>query len=255
MIRLIISLVLVFTISQELSASAGQLLLTTNTGKRLTLDYCWADENQVRFEIGGGTATLSRDLVRALEEVIDRKEIVREALEKTAITTDSFDPEKALKDIATRFYGISISFTSRPPDHRASSPEEKSNLYGAITRVVPELSVYQLVHTPPKRSFLFATTFFNTRVPITLNRIYLELLDMDGNVVDRIPVKISLLDVPKKERLQKKIAPLFYVAYAFIPMDKEFMTYQFVLERMIWDESGNNQSAARSGDTFKIVRF
>lgn len=255
MIRSAFSIITAITvmIMPALPVSAGQLTLTTSTGKRLTFDYCWIDGDQVKFEIGGGTATLPKNLLSTLDEIIDRKEIVPEALEKTAVTVESFDPRKALKDTAARIYGISIEFTDKPAE-QTSETQKASNLYGAVTKVVPELSMYQLIKRPPKEPTIFVTVFFNARMPIDKNDVYVELLDMDGNPADRIPATTSLLDLPKKERLEKKIAPLFYVAYAFIPAEKQFWTYQFVLKRMAWDQSPSNRSAYQESN-FKTLRF
>lgn len=212
-------------------SNSGQLLLTTQNGKRLSLEYCWIEPRHIRFDIGGGTVTLTKDFVNAVEEIVARQEVVQESLAKTAITVEYLDPRKTLTDIMQRQYGISINFVEKPPQPSPISFKDNNGVL--ISPMTQQYAIInQLVHKPPRPSFIFAAVFFNTRDPIPLNACYVEVLDMDGKVIKKIPATLSFLDVPKKERFQKKIAPLFYSAYVFIPMDIEFWAYQFVLSRI-----------------------
>ncbi len=240
-LRSIVTIILAFLlcgIVSEKQSFAEKLMVLMNDDTSLKFEYCWVNKEKIKFNVTGGTASIPVENAKALEEVIKRKEVDVEALQRVAITADSFDPLAFLANYAKTTAGLTVKFSDNLPEPKITKLSDKTVLMGPSTREY--MGVEKIFKTGAQKATLLIAVFFNSREPIDSDGCYVQMLDMDENPVGKYHAVVKFVEVPIKQRVERKITKYSYVAYALVPVNKDYWAYEFRLTRIYW---GNNQKS------------
>ena len=215
------------------SAWSGPLRITMTDGTFVEVPYYWESEGQIRFEISGGVAGISRSQLSSVVEVVEAKEFDPEMIfqSPTELTADN---RKMLQDIISTKSGARCDF-KEPSENiemlRSATAEAEAPLPGPPVEAVhgTKLSVEKylpVVCAGPTGPMVVIQDIFKSKADLGSGDLNLVLYDSEGKVLLRKPCEVYPLNLDADAQKKLNMRGRLFLVRATIQPEPRIKRYE-----------------------------
>jgi hypothetical protein len=215
------------------SAWGGPLRITMTDGTSVEVPYYWESGGQIRFEIPGGVAGVSRSQLSSVVEIVEAKEFDPESIfqSPTELTTDN---RKMLQDIIASESGARCDLKEASENIeilRSAAAEAEAPLPSPPVETVhgTKLSIekYLPVVCPgPAGPMVVIQDIFKSRTNLGSGDLNLVLYDSEGNVLLRKPCEVYPLSLDADSQKKLNMRGRLYLVRAAIQPESRIKRYE-----------------------------
>lgn len=220
-------------------AWGGPLRLKMTDGTALEVNYYWEEGGELKFEIPGGIAGVPKVQVASVQEVVVNREFDPEILAEKTEAEGAPAQLRMLRELV----GASPSAVStaerltpeetlellRAGRSGGEGPRAKRKVQGALYDVQADFS--ELVRIPGAGVMIEMRKVVTSRNDLKRNGFTLNLLDGEGNVIQRQACLVNELDVDRKSLRQMGLSGRLFSLTASVRPDERIRRYEITADR------------------------
>lgn len=212
----------------------GPLRLTMTDGTVVEVPCYWIAENQIKFDIAGGEAGVSRSQVVSIQEIVETREFDPQLIREKASDPESTDQRQLLQELTAKKNAISKNGVAASGDAAKKSPatdggaangEPQRRIYGPKYRVEMNLPA---LSSEAGESVLVLQDIVSSNTDQKSRGFNLILYDGDGNVVVRKNCEVYPLSLDSDTQKKLQLKGRLYVIRVGVKPDPKIKRYEII---------------------------
>jgi hypothetical protein len=214
-------------------AWGGPLRITMTDGTSVEVPYYWESEGQIRFEIPGGVAGISKSQLSSVVEIVEAREFEPETIfhAPTQLTPDN---RAMLQDIIASESGTRCEL-KEPNENieilRTAVAEAEASLPGPPVEAVhgTKLTVEKnlpVICPGPNGPMVVIQDIFKSRMDLGSGDVNVVLYDSNGKVLLRKPCEVYPLNLNADAQKKLNLRGRLYLVRATIQPDSKIKRYE-----------------------------
>ena len=220
-------------------AWGGPLRLKMTDGTAVEVNYYWEEGGELKFEIPGGVAGVPKVQVASVQEVVVNREFDPEVLAERSEAEGASAQLKMLRDLVSASPSTATTAERLTPEESlellragrstGDGGRGKERIEGALYDVQADFS--ELVRIPGAGVMIEMRKVVTSRNDLRRNGFTLNLLDGEGNVIQRQACQVNELDVDRKSLRQMGMKGRLFALTASVRPDERIRRYEITADR------------------------
>ena len=216
-------------------ARCSMLRITMNDGTNVEVPYYWEEGGEIKFEIPGGVAGLSKSQVKSVQEVLTAREFDPQVLLEAPKESFSTDQREILEDLLAETSSITAGAEEVKTEEglrllkgeqgaKAGSGSPVERVYAPKSQLQGNFA--QLVKTDGRELMLVMRNVVSSRTDLKSQRFVLTLYDAEGNVLQQKPCELRELDADSKTMKDLNVRGYLFSVVANVKPDPKIKRYE-----------------------------